>query len=137
MIVADTGGLLALIDKTSNHHAAIRKFFESSTDPWIVPWAVLPELDYIVRKKIGMPSAIKFLNDVKSGVFVVDFDFESDMSRILDLLAHKPRIGLADAVVMTQAERYGATTVITTDARDFKPWRLTQSRHIKLVPHDK
>ncbi len=136
MIIADTGGLLALLDKPSDDHAAVHKFFKSSQTPWIVPWAVLPELDYMARKLIGTQSAIKFLKDAKNGVFVIDSNVESDLPQALELLNRNPSLGLVDAVVMAQAERYRAATIVTTDVRDFNPWRLTLNRHIKLVPID-
>jgi uncharacterized protein len=137
MIVADTGGLLALLDKPADNHAAVHKFFADSTSPWIVPWAVLPELDYMARKFIGTQPAGKFLNDVKNGVFVVDSNIEADLPRAIELLTKKPSLGLVDAVVMAQAERYHATAVVTVDERDFNPWRMTLNRHLKLVPLDK
>lgn len=137
MIIADTGGILALLDKPDDNHSAVHKFFAASTSPWIIPWAVLPELDYMARKFIGIQPAIKFLNDVKNGVFVVDSNIEADMPRILELLGKKPALGLVDAVVMAQAERYHASAVVTVDERDFNPWRMTLNRHLKLVPVDK
>ena len=137
MIVADTGGLLALLDKDDDNHAAIHRFFAESSMPWIVPWAVLPELDYMVRKNRGAKAATAFLTDVKNGVFVVDSNIDADLPRALELLSRKPSLGLVDAVVMSQAERHGADTVVTTDARDFNPWRSLLSPCPKLIPIDK
>ena len=48
MIVADTGAIVALIDADDRHHDALLAIYEADPSEWILPWAVLPEIDYLL-----------------------------------------------------------------------------------------
>lgn len=53
MIVADTGAAFALIDETDRYHRTIVELYEDSGANWILPWAILPEVDYLVGRFLG------------------------------------------------------------------------------------
>ena len=121
MIVADTGAIVALIDRDDRHHAALRRAFEADPDAWVLPWAVLPEVDPIVASRLGPGVARAFRADVASGAYSVEWDGGADLARALDLDARFADLspGLVDAVVMAMAERLGAHAIATLDLRDF------------------
>ena len=48
MIVADTGAIIALIDRKDRYHPVLRPLFEERPLEWILPWAILPEVDYLM-----------------------------------------------------------------------------------------
>jgi predicted nucleic acid-binding protein len=53
VIVADTGAIVALVDADDRHHAVLRRLFERDPDSWILPWATLPEIDYLLGAHVG------------------------------------------------------------------------------------
>jgi len=121
MIVADTGAVVALIDRDDRHHRALRRAFEADPGGWILPWAILPEVDHIVASRLGQDVARSFRADVASGAWAVEWDGASDLARALELDARYADLGLGlvDAVVMAMAERLGARAIATLDLRDF------------------
>lgn len=138
MIVADTGGILALLDRNDRHHAPVRAFFEREGGRWILPWAILPEVDYLATRHLGPEVARAFAADVRDGQFRLDAGAARDLPRAVALLEryHDLRIGLVDAVVMAQAERHRVDAIVTLDARHFRSVRLNLPKPPRLVPLD-
>ena len=138
MIVADTGGILALLDRRDRHHRPVRELFEREGGTWIVPWAVLPEVDYLADRHLGPDVARAFAEDVRDGLFRLDANAARDLPRAVALLERYRdlRIGLVDAVVIAQAERHRATTIVTLDARHFRTIRPQLSKPPRLFPLD-
>jgi hypothetical protein len=135
MIVADTGGMLALLDRSDRHHRVVSLLFDSDPD-WILPWAILPEVDYLAANRLGDHVALAFAADVREGLYTVDGNVARDLPRAGELLAQYAdlRLGLVDAVVMAQAERHQATVIVTTDERHFRAARLAIDPAPRLVP---
>lgn len=126
MIVADTGAVVALIDADDRHHPALRDAFEAAPEEWVLPWAVLPEVDYIVSSRLGEDVARAFRADLAAGLFSVEWEGAADLGRAIELDAAFAdlRLGLVDAVVLAVAERLGARAIATLDLRDFGPVEL-------------
>ena len=121
MIVADTGAIVALIDRDDDLHQSFRSVFDADPEAWILPWAILPEVDYLLSKYVGRASEEAFVYDVAHGLYRIEWGTESDLRRAHEL-TKKYRdlsLGLVDAVVMAVAERTKATAIATTDERDF------------------
>ena len=136
MIVADTGAILALLDKGDRHHAAVRELYEDRPDDWLLPWAILPEVDYLVSSELGERAQEAFLADVAEGSFVVEYGKHEDIVRALEI-GRKYRalkLGLVDAVVMAIAERIRAQAIATLDLRHFSAVRILGSP--LLLPRD-
>ena len=53
MIVADTGAVVALIDADDRHHRALSDVFRQDPTAWILPWALLPEVHYLLATQLG------------------------------------------------------------------------------------
>lgn len=138
MIIADTGGLLALLDRDDKHHEAVREAYERGGDRWVIPWAVLPEVDYLAGTRLGWKVAKAFAEDVRAGVFNVDASVMKDLPHALKILDRYPKLnlGLVDAVVMAQAERHKARGIVTLDARHFRAVKLAIKPAPRLIPLD-
>jgi predicted nucleic acid-binding protein len=121
VIVADTGAVIALIDAADQHHQTLRRVFEAEPDLWVLPWAILPEVDYIVSSRLGAPAAVAFRADLADGLFTVEWNEGSDLQRAVELDERYAdlALGLVDAVVMAIAERLEAQAIATLDLRDF------------------
>jgi uncharacterized protein len=136
MIVADTGAVYALVDSRDRNYRTLRALFESDPDAWVLPWAILPEVDYLVGKRLGAKVEEAFLGDVAEGRFAVVWGDEGDLVEAHRICRrHRGlRLGLVDAVVMAVAERLGAAAIATLDVRDFGA--VTLKGEPKLYPRD-
>lgn len=136
MIVADTGAIVALIDADDRHHDRLRTAFEAHPGGWIVPWAILPEVDYLLLHHVGAGAELAFVRDVAEGRWSIEWGQDADVSRAADLCErHRGlRLGLVDGVVMSMAERLRADAIATLDERHFGAVKL--SRPVRLLPRD-
>ena len=136
MIVADTGAVLALLDADEEHHRALRALFETSPHRWILPWAILPEVDYLLGTQLGPRAEEMFLADLADGRFVVEWGRDEDVADANRICAkyRSLRLGLVDAVVIAVAERLEAEAIATLDLRHFGA--VTIRGAPKLLPRD-
>lgn len=136
MIVADTSAIVALIDADDKHHHAMVALFEADPRAWVVPWAILPEVDYLVSKHIGASAAEAFLRDVMHGAFSVEWSGDIDLRRAeaIRIKYASLAIGLVDSIVAAMAERLHANAIATLDQRDFGALELLGRP--KLFPRD-
>lgn len=135
MIVADTGAVLALFDRRETHHAAVRAVFDADPESWLLPWAVLPEIDYLVSTRLGVRAQRVWLDDLAQGAFAVEWGKTDDLPLAHALIRRYASLdmGLVDAVVMVIAERLGAD-IATVDLRHFGAVRLKHAP--RLLPRD-
>ena len=121
MIVADTGAVIALVDADDRHHESIRQLFEQNPDEWVLPWAILPEVDYLLATRVGARAQSAFLDDLAAGAFAVEWGDQADVQRANSLCDQYAdlKMGLVDGVVIGVAERLEATAIATLDLRHF------------------
>ena len=121
MIVVDTGAVIALVDADEARHRRIVELFHESGSDWLIPWAVLPEVDHLVRRRLGSHVAEVFLDDVLAGHLNVEWGTTADLRRAAEIDATYAdlQLGLVDSSVMATAERLGARAIVTLDERDF------------------
>lgn len=134
MIVADTGAVLAVIDADDRHHRTFVELFESRPD-WLLPWAILPEVDYLLLAHVGPEAELAFVEDVAEGRWLVEWGEAADLERAGHLVDRYRdlRLGLVDAVVMAIGERL-RSPIATLDIRDFGAVRLAGD--VPLLPRD-
>jgi predicted nucleic acid-binding protein len=136
VIVADTGAIIALVDADDKHHRAIRALFENDPESWLLPWAVLPEVDYLLSAHVGARAEEAFLADLGAGVYRVEWGKDEDLERARDLATrYRPlKLGLVDGAVIAVAERLGAGAIATLDLRHFGA--VSIRGRPKLLPRD-
>ena len=136
MIVVDTGAIVALIDRSDRHHRALRDLYRQDPSAWVLPWAILPEVDYLVGAHLGARAQEAFLADLADGTFSVVWGEERDLDEAQRLSERYPklRIGLVDAVVIATATRLKALAIATLDLRHFGA--ITIPGNPKLLPRD-
>ena len=137
MIVADTGAVIALIDADDRHHETIIRLYDEDPTSWVLPWAILPEVDYLLSRHVGASAGEAFLSDLAAGAFAIEWGQEDDLIRARELCERYQalRLGLVDAVVAAVAERLRASAIATLDARDFGTIELRGSP--RLIPRDR
>ena len=135
MVVADTGAIVALLDHDDRHHRVLKRLFVENPDAWILPWAILPEVDYLAATRLGPAAAGVWRADLASGAFAIEWGSSRDLTAAGALLDRYPALdlGLVDAVVIAIAERRKAD-IATLDLRDFASVRLAHAP--RLFPRD-
>jgi predicted nucleic acid-binding protein len=136
MIVADTGAVVALIDRADRHHRVLRRLYEDDPTAWILPWAILPEVDYLVGAHVSAQAQEAFVADLADGALSVSWGDEADLDEAYRLTHRYAtlRMGLVDAVVIATAIRLKATAIATLDLRHFAVVTIPGSP--KLLPRD-
>lgn len=121
IVVADTGAVLALIDRNDRHHEALKRALEMPATRWVLPWAVLPEVDYLVAKELGARAHDAWLTDLGDGLWDVEPMADTDLALAEHWhKRHKAlRMGLVDAVVAVVADRLRANVIATLDLKHF------------------
>lgn len=127
MIVVDTGAVFALIDRADRYHGVIRELYEAGGADWVLPWAILPEVDYLVGRFLGRTPRAHWMQDLADGLFTVEWGTPEDLRRGEELCIRYADldIGLVDGVVAAVAERLAARAIVTLDERDFGAMELT------------
>ena len=137
MIVVDTGAMLALLDAGEDHHAILKDLYEENAGRWILPSAILPEVDSLVAAHLGAKAQEAFLADLADGSFSVEWGRDEDLATAHRICArHRSlRIGLVDAMVMAAAERLKAEAIATLDLRHFAAVSIKGAP--RLLPRDR
>ena len=136
MLVCDTGPLLALLDADDRYHDQCVTMVDRVDEDLVVPAPVLVELDYWVRKTLGLEAWHVFVDDVRRGAYrVLDLDAE-DLGRAAELGSQYAdlRLGYVDAAVIAILERTGETKVATLDRRHFSVVRPRHCESLDLLP---
>ena len=138
-IVGDSGGIFALYDAGDVHHVASRSAIAERKEKIIIPSAVLGEIDYLLRKWVGIRGSLRFLADIEAGAFEIESTTKEDLRRSREVLSKYAdlNLGLGDAVVVAVAERLKIDTVLTVDERDFRVIRSIHGRPFRLLPADR
>jgi predicted nucleic acid-binding protein len=136
VIVADTGAIIALIDRSERNHRILRELYETDPHAWTLPWAILPEVDYLLATHVSHKAQEAFLADLAEGTLHVTWgeDGDVDVAQKIIVRHRALRLGLVDAVVMATAIRLGARAIATLDVRHFSAVALPG--HPKLFPRD-
>ena len=136
MIVADTSAIIALLDRDERHHAVIKTLFERDDEPWLLPWAILPEVDYLASQRLGARVQSLWMNDLTDGLYHLHWgeDDELEHARQIQKKYKSLKLGLVDAVVMAVADGIEASAIVTLDLRHFGAVDLRGAP--KLYPRD-
>lgn len=136
MIIADTGVVYALLDAHDAYHATVRDLYLADPDDWVLPWVVLPEIDYLVRSRLGDRVEAAFLGDLAGGRFTLEWGVEDDLERAHELNRQYRglKLGLVNGIVMAVAERRTAQAIATLDLKHFGAVKLAGSP--RILPRD-
>ncbi|MBO3459155.1 PIN domain-containing protein [Aetokthonos hydrillicola Thurmond2011] len=133
-IIADTSGIIALLDKDEQHHIAAVEIVRRNNI--LIPATVLPEVDYITTKYLGERVARAFLEDLVEGSFTylsVELEDLAQASRIIEQYKDLP-LGLVDASLVALVERYRIQRILTLDRRHFGLIQTEKIDYLELLP---
>jgi predicted nucleic acid-binding protein len=136
VILADTGAIVALVDGDDRHHAAVRSLYEEDPDAWVLPWVILPEVDYLIATHIGPRAQALWLADLAEGAFTIEWGRQPDLAaaHAIHDRYRALRLGLVDAAVIAIAERLRVEAIATLDVKHFGAVRIKGNP--RLLPRD-
>ncbi len=135
-VVADTGPLYALMDRSDTWHARVVAWWGERLRGVVVPVSVLPEVSYLLQTRIGPAAEQAFIRAVASGEFITEPLESEDIARALQLMQEYGDLplGFVDATVVATAERLGVREILTTDRRHFGVIRPLHANSLVLLP---
>jgi predicted nucleic acid-binding protein len=132
--LADTGALLAYLDRSDRWHARCRAALAELRLPLVTSLAVLTELFHLVGDNPREVEAAWGL--VRSGAVTVlplsDLEL-ADLEALMRRYRDRP-MDLADATLVHLAERESVSTVFTIDHDDFETYRISGRKKFRILP---
>jgi hypothetical protein len=97
-LIADTGGLYAIYDRDDKYHEAVLRVLEQEHGDLIIPDAILAEIDYLLRNRLGVSAELDFLEEILAGTYTLYRLDSQDLLRCQELLSRyrNLNLGLAD-----------------------------------------
>jgi predicted nucleic acid-binding protein len=120
--LADTGALVALLDRSDLHHGWAVDCFKGLTPPLLTCESVFAEALHLLG---DLGPSVEALSRLHSDhILRVDFEFEAHASAVWKLIQKYSDVpmGLADACLVRMSELHSDCTVWTTDS-DFHIYR--------------
>jgi predicted nucleic acid-binding protein len=136
IVVADTGPLYALLDRSDRWHRQVLDWWTANRADVVIPVAVLPEVCYLLQTRIGPDAEAAFVDAIAGGEFTVEPLEGEDLPRATDLMRRYSDLplGFVDATVIAAADRLGAAQILTTDRRHFSVVRPSRGGAFVLRP---
>ena len=132
--LADTGALLAYLDRADCWHEPCLTAFAELHLPLITSQAVLTELFHLTADHPGeVEITWKF---IRSGALTIAPIDDHDLPDI-EALMHKYRdrpMGFADATLVHLARRESLATVFSIDHNDFQTYRIDGRKRFRILP---
>ncbi len=133
-VLVDTGPLVALLDRSDNHHREIVQALARIEDPLVSVWPVLFEGMYLLSFSFQAQKSLWEIFETGS-VRLLPLD-ESDIPPMKSLMEKYQDLpmDMADAALVRVAEREGIRRVLTLDRQDFALYRLARKGRFTLLP---
>jgi hypothetical protein len=133
-LLLDTGALYALADADDDWHVPVRDFLRSERQSLLAPVTVIPEVAYLMRKRLGPAVETRFAESLAAGEIAIENLTPRDLARCAELLHLYAFLGFVDASVVAIAERLKLRALVTTDRRDFSRVRAAHVAAFQLLP---
>jgi predicted nucleic acid-binding protein len=134
-VIADTGPLIAFLDKSDSEHQWAESHFKLLPAPFLTCEPVIAEAFYLLRR---IPDgAEQLLQLVRRDLVRIKFSLSSELDA-LDGLIRKYQdlpMSLADACLVRMSEQHPSTTVFTLD-KHFKIYRRNGRQAIPVTMPD-
>ena len=131
-ILADTGALVALLDRREQYHGWAVAQARALHPPLLLCEPVLAELCFLLAETPGGIAAVRAC--LASGAWRIDFSLITEWERVFALMAaySDQPMSLADACVVRMAELHKEARVFTLDAH-FRVYRRNRRQLIPLI----
>ena len=134
-IIADTGIFVAYLNRYEKFHDWTKEHLDKIPPPLITCEAVVAESCFLLRNvRFGNE---KFFELLETGLVVISFHLEGEISRIRNLMMRYSNVPMsfADACLVRMSEQYSDAVVLTLDS-DFRIYRRNKRQHIRAIIPD-
>ena len=133
-ILLDTGIVYAFYDRSDAWHVKARALVESEQRGLILPAPVIPEVDWLLGRRLGERSRLTFYEGITGGYYLVVDLPKAAYARVVELNRQfmDLDLGFVDAAVVALAEALDLRRIATTDRRHFDP--LAKALSLELAP---
>jgi len=127
--IADSGLLIAALDKRDAYHSWAKKLLESESPPWLVCEPVLAE----IALSVGTPEPV--LDMLRLEDLEIAFELADNLAEVIALVKkyRDRKMDLADACVVRMSELIDGSLVYTVDKTDFSVYRRHSRQAIPCV----
>ena len=132
--LVDAGPLVAAIDRSDPYHRACVSVLEKIAGPLGTVWPALAEAMYLLKSSAEAQRAL-WDRVIDGGVVLMDLGVD-DCARMRELM-WKYRdlpMDLADAALVSVAERESIRRIVTIDRRDFEIYRPHGLGSFEILP---
>ncbi|MCE2942115.1 MAG: type II toxin-antitoxin system VapC family toxin [Gemmatimonadota bacterium] len=121
IVVADTGALYALADRSDAWHQRVRDWWVAAPRRVVIPTSVVPELCRLLQTRLGAQAELAFVRAIRTREFQLVEVEGRDLPRIEATMLQFADFPLSyvDASVVAVAERLKAVEILSTDRRHF------------------
>jgi len=133
-VLVDAGPLVALLDRSDQHHRACVEVSRRVRGPLVSVWPALTEAMYLLGNSAEAQDALWDMLETRA-VLLATLDL-ADVPRMRELMRkYRDRpMDLADAALVRVAEREKIRTVFTVDRGDFEVYRPSRSGRFSIIP---
>lgn len=135
-MLCDAGPLVALVDESDEHHARCTDALKHLPPrPLKTTWPCFTEAMYLLGRRGGFRSQRELWGVVTKGLVEFDVPAPDEWQRMRDLMGEYEDLpmDLADASLVTAAERLGTERVFTVD-RHFHAYRIKGRNAFEVIP---
>jgi predicted nucleic acid-binding protein len=133
-VLVDAGPLVALLDRSDDHHQTVAVALAQIQDRLVTVWPVVVEAMYLLA--FSWPAQKALWEILETGAVELLPLEDGDLPHLKSLM-EKYRdlpMDLADAALVRVAEREDIRRVLTLDRRDFSTYRLSRKGSFTLLP---
>jgi predicted nucleic acid-binding protein len=132
--LADTGALLAYLDRNDRWHHRCREVFPAFHLPLVTSTAVLTELFHLVGDNPReVAAAWSFVHAGAITVAPIGDGDLPDLGALMRRYADHP-MDFADATLVHIGQRESLSTIFTIDFDDFETYRLAGRKRFRILP---
>lgn len=137
-LLIDAGPIVALADLDEPRRERILTALRDEPGDLVVPAPTTAEADYLLGQRFGRDARRGFLSDLARGRFEVACLERDDYETIIELDRRYSDLdlGLADCALVTLADRYGTTRILSFDERHFRAVTPLGGGAFTILPAD-
>ncbi len=135
-ILIDSSFLIALYDRDADEYEECREIAKLYRGQFLIPQVVLTEVIYLVKRNMGVPGAVSFLNEFNnSQPDLLEITLE-DLTRVKEIMQQyeSAKLDFVDCCIMALSERLNISQVCTLDQRDFSIFRPNHCDYLEVLP---
>jgi predicted nucleic acid-binding protein len=133
-VLADTGALLAFLNRRDPWHAACSASYRSLRLPLVTSEAVLAEFFHLLhRNRIRLDMAWTFVLSGAVKLAEITHAELSELNALMSRYSDRP-MDFADATLVHLAKRESISTIFTVDRADFETYRIDGRRRFRVLP---